>query len=323
VKLDSGFRRNDDKVNFMKKSHRHKPLWLQAAPAIFLLLWSLGFPVARICLQYVEPMTFLALRYGLVLAILAPLFLALKPPLPARSIDWLHLAVTGFLIQVVYFGFCYLAFAMGETASTVALIVSLQPILVALLAPGLAGEQVGAVRWAGLLCGLAGAIIVILTKAEGGATSNFGLALIILALFGMTGAALYEKRFGGAYHPVTANLVQYAVGLIGTLPVAFFLESSRVQWTGPFIASLAYLVIANSIVSVTLLLAMIRQGEVARVSALFFLVPPLTAILSWAMIGEIIEPLAWPGIVLAALGVALASWPAAAGKRLLSSLAQK
>src|SRR5687767_13419731 len=168
----------------MRPPHPHKPLWLAAAPAIFLLLWSLGFPIARICLQYVEPMTFLALRYGLVLLLLAPLFLIMRPPLPARARDWLHLAVTGFLIQVVYFGFCYLAFALGESAGTVALIVSLQPILVALLAPSLAGEQVGTLRWTGLLCGLLGASLVILAKSSAGMTSSLGIALIVMALLG-------------------------------------------------------------------------------------------------------------------------------------------
>jgi drug/metabolite transporter (DMT)-like permease len=305
------------------KIQTHKPPWLAAAPAIFLLLWSLGFPVARISLQFVEPMTFLALRYGLVLLILAPIFILLRPPLPGSMADWFHLALVGFLIQVVYFGFCYLAFAMGESAGTVALIVSLQPILVALLAPKLAGERVGLRRWAGLICGLGGAALVILVRSAAGATSPLGIILITLALFGMSAGALYEKRFGKHQHPVTANLVQYAVGLFGTLPFALALESHRIDWTGEFLLSLAYLVIANSIISMTLLLAMIRHGEVSRVSALFFLVPPLTALLSWAMLGEAIQPLAWPGIILAALGVALASWNGKAQKPVLSSSPQQ
>jgi drug/metabolite transporter (DMT)-like permease len=299
-------------------AQNQKPPWLVAAPAIFLLLWSLGFPVARICLEFAEPMTFLALRYGLVIIILAPLSVILRPPLPHAAGDWLHLAVTGFLIQVVYFGFCYLAFALGESAGTVALIVSLQPILVALLAPKLAGETVGVRRWIGLLFGLGGAALVILARAQVGMTSLTGVTLTALALLGISAGALYEKRFGSRQHPVTANLVQYAVGLLGTLPFALALEGGRVDWTGEFILSLAYLVIANSIISITLLLAMIRHGEVSRVSALFFLVPPLTALLSWTMLGEAIQPLAWPGIILAALGVALASWSGRARKSVLS-----
>ena len=40
-------------------------------------------------------------------------------------------------------------------------------------------------------------------------------------------------------------------------------------------AALAYLVIGNSLVAMTLLMAMIRAGEVSRVSSLFYLVPPV------------------------------------------------
>jgi drug/metabolite transporter (DMT)-like permease len=307
----------------MSESSPQKPAWLQAAPAIFLLLWSLGFPVAKICLVYIEPMTFLALRYALVVLIVLPFLLLLRPAFPRKPLDWFHLAVVGFLIQVVYFGLCYLAFALGEQAGTVALIVSLQPILVALLAPKLAGERVGVLRWVGLIFGLAGAALVIIARSTAGVTSWFGIALIVGALIGMTAGALYEKRYGRSYHPVTSNLVQYAVGFLGTMPLALLLETNHIEWTTDFVWSLAYLVIANSIISLSLLLAMIRYGEVSRVSALFFLVPPITAILSWALLGEIIQPLAWPGIALAALGVALASSTGRQAKPQLSSSPQQ
>lgn len=293
----------------MPSSSLPKPPWLAAAPALFLLLWSAGFPVAKICLEYVEPLTFLALRYALVLVILLPLIVALRPPWPKTLHEWLHLAVVGFLIQVVYFGLCYLAFAMGEKAGTVALIVSLQPILVALFAPAMTGELVGLQRWVGLVFGLAGAAIVILVRSATEVASPLGIVLICGALLGITAGALYEKRYGIHQHPVTANAVQYAVGFAGTLPFAAALETHAIQWSGGFVGALAYLVIANSIISMTLLLAMIRYGEVARVSALFFLVPPVTAVLSWLMLSELIPLLAWPGILLAAVGVALASWP--------------
>jgi drug/metabolite transporter (DMT)-like permease len=76
------------------------------------------------------------------------------------------------------------------------------------------------------------------------------------------------------------------------------------------IAALLYLVIGNSLISVTLLLAMIRRGEASRVSALFFLIPPTAAVIAWLLIDEAMPPLAWLGMVLAAAGVAVASRPA-------------
>ena len=112
-----------------------KPLWLILAPVIFLLLWSGGFSVAKLGLKHVEPMSFLSLRYASVLVILLPLYFILRPPLPKRGMEWVHLLIVGFLIQAVYFGLSYIAFAAGVSAGGVAIIVCLQPILVGLIAP--------------------------------------------------------------------------------------------------------------------------------------------------------------------------------------------
>ena len=78
-----------------------KPLWLLAAPVIFLLLWSGGFPIAKLGISHAEPMSFLSLRYALVLVLLLPVAVALRPPLPERRADWVHLAMVGFLIQTI------------------------------------------------------------------------------------------------------------------------------------------------------------------------------------------------------------------------------
>lgn len=287
-----------------------KPLWLVLAPAIFLFLWAAGFAIAKVGLQHIEPITFLALRYACVLVVLTPFALVLRPPLPKRGIDWLHLAVVGFLIQVGYFGLCYIALGRGMSAGAVALIVSLQPILVGLLAPHVANEKIGLLRWAGLALGLAGAALVILARSSIEVTSGLGLLCAGGGLLGMTAATLYEKRFGVQQHVVTANLVQYAVGFAGTLPIAWGFEDMAVEWTADFVASLAYLVVGNSLIAITLLLAMIRHGEASRVSALFFLVPPGAALIAWVTISEEMPLLAWAGMALAAAGVALVGRPA-------------
>lgn len=82
-------------------------------------------------------------------------------------------------------------------------------------------------------------------------------------------------------------------------------ETMEVNWTWEFSAALAYLVIGNSVIAVGLLLAMIRAGDVGKVSALFYLVPPMAAVLAWFLLGEIMPPLAWAGMAVAAVGVYL------------------
>lgn len=207
----------------------------------------------------------------------------------------------------MYFGLSYFAFQAGVAAGTLALLMSLQPVMVALIAPRWSGEQIGRRQWLGLILGLAGAAIVISARASVEPPSVFGFVCAFLGLAGITGGSLWEKRFGLNHHPVTANLIGYTAGLVGVVSAMLLLETVHIDWTWEFGAALAYLVIGNSVIAVGLLLAMIRAGDVARVSALFFLVPPLAAVLAWVLLREVMPPLAWLGMGVAAVGVYLAT----------------
>ena len=283
-----------------------RPLWLILAPFAFLGLWSGGYVVAKIGILYAEPLTLLVVRYALVVVAMAGLFAVLRPALPKTAMEWGHLAIVGLLIQTVYFGMSYLAFADGVASGTVALVMSLQPILVAIMAPTWTGEAIGWQRWSGLALGLIGTAAVIIARSEVEAPPVMGFVFAGLGLAGMTAATLWEKRFWLSHHPVTANLIGFAAGLAGIIPFALATESQTIQWTWPLAGALAYLVIGNSIIATSLLLAMIRAGEVSRVSALMFLVPPGAGLLAWAMLGEVMPPLAWVGIAVAGLGVWIA-----------------
>jgi drug/metabolite transporter (DMT)-like permease len=277
------------------------------APALFLLLWSGGYAIAKIALKHVEPFTLLSLRYGAALLILLPLFLILRPPVPQRGAELGHIMFVGFLIQCVYFGLSYVSFWLGTSAGAVALVVSLQPVVVGILAPLFVAERVTIWRWLGLALGLAGAALVIYSRSSIEASSLWGILAAAGALFGMSAATIYEKRFGINAHPVTSNVLQYGIGFAMLTPLALQIETFRVAWDLEFMGALAYLVIGNSLIALTLLLAMIRRGEASRVSALLFLVPPLAALIAWVLIDEVMPPLAWGGLVLAAAGVALAT----------------
>lgn len=284
-----------------------QPAWLTFAPGIFLVMWSTGYVGAKFGLGYIEPMTFLALRFACVVTIMAVLFAIIRPPLPKSRAEWAHLAIVGFLLQAMYFGMCYMSFNAGLSVGTLALILAMQPIIVGLVAPRWNGETVGWRRWAGLALGLAGAVIVITARSEIAAPSAIGFVFAALALIGITGGALWEKRFGVSHHPVTANLVGFSAGLIGVTPFMIAFETMEIVWTWQLIASLSYLIVASSLIAVGLLLAMIRAGEVSKVSALFFLVPPMAAAVAWVVLGEVMPPLAWLGMVVAGLGVFMAT----------------
>lgn len=284
-------------------------LALLLVPVIFLLLWSGGYAVAKVALLHSDPLTLLVVRYASALLLLLPAAVVYNPVFPVGR-QWWQVGLVGLLIQGGYFGLSYISFSSGVSAGAVALIVSMQPVLVALLAPAMVGEAVGLRRWIGLLLGLAGAGLVIYARSRIEVTSLLGVSAAVGALVCMTAATLLEKRFALKVNPLSANLVQYVVGVAAILPLAAWREPMHVDWSPGFMGALAYLVIGNSIIAITLMLAMVRAGEASRVSALLFLVPPLAALIAFFLIGEPMPQLAWAGMGVAAAGVALATWPA-------------
>ncbi|MGF6771787.1 drug/metabolite transporter (DMT)-like permease [Paraburkholderia sp. GAS199] len=290
--------------------------WLiTLAPVIFLALWSAGFPIAKIGLRYATPLALLSIRFALSIGVLLVVCAWRRPAWPTSGRAWLHLIVTGFLVQVMYFGLSYLSLTAGLSSTVLALVVSLQPIIVGVLAPALVAERVGARKWIGLILGLVGAVGVIVARGPLQVQSTSGVLLAVGALIGITAAMLYEKRFGTRQDPLSANLIQYTVGLIFCAPLSFAFETMHVQWSGALIAALLYLVIGNSLIAVTLLLAMTRAGKVSQVASLFFFVPPGAALMSYLLLGEVMSVWACCAMAVAILGVAIATRSSRARER--------
>ena len=94
------------------------------------------------------------------------------------------------------------------------------------------------------------------------------------------------------------------------MPVALVVERLRFDPSPALAVAIGYLALGNSLLSLTLLFAMVRAGEAARVSALFFMVPPVSALIALLVVREVLPGVAWAGMALAAAGVAIATlWP--------------
>lgn len=296
-------------------ARREARFFWRAAPFVFLLFWSGGYSFAKLGLAHVEPMTMLALRYGLAFLALLPFLLRKGIRWPSDPRHWAAIALTGFLIQGVYFGLAYLAMKRGMNAGSTAIIMALQPILVAAVAPLLIAQPVRRTAWLGLLLGFCGVILVVLAEGRLGPSTWIAVALALGALCGITAATLFEAWFGRKTDPAVGGVVQYAVGFAVLLPMAWFTETMVVDWHPDLVIALAYLVVANSIISVGLYVALLQRGDATRISALMYLVPPLAMILAWAILGEAVTPLALAGFLLSAFAVYLVMRPARSGTR--------
>lgn len=286
------------------RSHGLTPAAI-TVPALFVLLWSTGFIGARLGLPHAEPLTFLALRYAVVLVILAPLALILRATWPATWRDARHIAVAGLLMQGGYLGGVFSAVHAGMSAGIVALIVGMQPLLTAAAAGRMLGERVAPRQWAGLALGLAGVTLVVWQKMSVQGMSAASLLFALLALASITAGMLYQKRHCPLFDARAGATIQFGAALAVTLPLAWTLETMQVRWNGEFVFALGWLSLVLSVGATTLLFRLIARGAATRVTSLFYLTPAVTAVMAWLMFDDTLGAAALAGMVIAVAGVAL------------------
>jgi drug/metabolite transporter (DMT)-like permease len=288
------------------------------APALFVLLWSTGFVGAKYVLPDTEPFTFLLVRLALAGALLAALAAATRSAWPATPAAWRHAAVAGLLLHAGYLGGVFWAIDRGVPAGVSAVVVSLQPVITAILVLVLLGERVGRRAWLGLVLGLAGVALVVLpgTLGEAGSVAlpAAGVAACLVALASGTAGALYQKRHGDEVPLLAGTAVQYAACTAVFAVLAPATEELRMRTTTELVLGAAWLVLALSVGAILLLLTLLRRGSATRVTSLYYLVPPATALEAWLLLDERLGAVELAGMVVAVAGVALVlAGPAADG----------
>ncbi|MES2510791.1 MAG: DMT family transporter [Pseudomonadota bacterium] len=281
-------------------------------PAVFVLIWSTGFIVAKYGLPYAPPLTFLAMRYfASIICFLVWIGLA-RAVWPRTRRQWLHLGITGVLMHAGYLGGVWVAVKGGMGSGLAALIVGLQPVLTALWVSWVAsgdpaqGEQkVTARQWVGLALGLGGLLLVVSRKfGTGHEVTALTLSAIVIALFSITAGTLYQKRFVQPTDVRTANVIQLGAAFLITLPLTL-LESEAVNWNPHFVGAMAWSVLVLTLGGSSLLYLLIQRGAATAVTSLLYLVPPVTALMAWLLFGEAVTVATIIGTLLTAVGVAL------------------
>lgn len=286
---------------------RQSDSWLSPIPIFFVFLWSTGFIVAKFGLPYAPPLTFIALRCGVVLVALLPWVLIAKAPWPKGKI--VHLAVAGLLLQAGYIGGVWCAIKIGMPAGVSALIVGMQPILTAAAAP-LIGETVRRRQWYGLMLGLAGVALVVYSKVNLAGLSPLAIGYTLFALVSITAGTMYQRRFCPQFDLRTGTAIQFAAAFAVIVPLAVVFEGlepslGTVKWTPEFIGALLWSGLALSIGAIFLLFKLIRRSEATSVTSLLYLTPPTTAIMAWIVFGESLSLAGVVGMLVAVVGVAL------------------
>ncbi len=278
-------------------------------PLLFVGIWATGFIVARLVAPHADPLTFLAYRFVLSASVFAVIAAAVRAAWPRGVRGWRDALVAGVLMQGVYLGGVFWSVRHGLPAGISALVTGLQPLLTAVLAFPLLRERVGVRRWAGIALGFGGALLVLQPQLRAGPGGILIVPLLVCGagMVGMTLGTIWQKRTASTADLRTNAAVQFIGAALVAIPAAALTETGRFDaswqaWTG-----LAWAVCGLSVGAISLLLILIKRGAVAGVASLFYLVPPVVAVLAFAFFGEQLSALQVVGMAVAAAGVAVAS----------------
>jgi drug/metabolite transporter (DMT)-like permease len=238
--------------------------------------------------------------------------IVMRPPWPATPRALGHVVAAGLLMHGIQLSGSHYAQYLGLSAGVVALILSVQPLLTAMVARRWMHERLAARQWTGIALGLAGVLLVVWHKIDVRVMTLGALLAITVSLAGVTAGTLYQRVFCPTVDLFSAAWVQFAASLVLLLPLAFAFEGARVQWSWALAGSVAFLVILASIFAVNALHTLMRRGQATRVTSILYLTPIVAVVLEYLLFGVVPSGLTLVGIAVTCLGVALVT---AAGTR--------
>ena len=279
---------------------------IKLSPILFPLLWSTGFIGAKYGLPYIQPFSFLALRFLVVLILFGGLMLVLRPAMPKSLGVVSAVFVSGLLIHGIYLGGVFLSIKLGMPAGIAAVMVGAQPVLTVLLANGLSSMKLLLVA----LLGFVG-LLLVLSVESSGSDKPLGMLTylpVFLSLLAITYGTVYHKKYCSNVHIISQAFLQYIpTGILFLLASLVFESGSftAIIWHVDLFFALFWLAIVLSIGAV-LLMNVLYQNNSANVAAsYFYLSPPGTLIIAYFLFDEQLSLLNLLGICLVVLSVYL------------------
>jgi len=277
----------------------------------FVLFWNSGFIGAEYGLPYAGPLTLLFWRY-LALTLLLGTYLTVRGRLRWPGVAGAgHAVLVGVLAHGVWLGCVLVALDHDVPAGIVALVVALQPLVTGALSGPVTGERTSPAQWLGLAVGFSGVAIAVGARLKlDGQASAIGLLAPFGSVVAITVASLLERRSAlrRREHHLAVDAALFYQGLGTALALALpalLVEQVTTAWTPTFLAAMAWLILAVSLGAYGLMWVLLARTDATRVASLFYLGPPVTAVMAWLAFGDTLMPSDWLGMVVVGVGVVL------------------
>jgi drug/metabolite transporter (DMT)-like permease len=275
--------------------------WLPIAALLLLaLVWGYSWVVMKIALGYVQPFTFAALRTFLgALALMAVLPLLKRPMRPKAF--W-PTALLGVLQTTGFVGLLTWALEDGGAGKT-SILTYTMPFWLLLMAWVVLGEKLKAFQWPAVALALAGLVLILSPWRLEGKTSDF---LAIGGALFWAASAVYAKILRRRHEVDLLSLTAWQM-LLGSLPliaIALVTWEGQPQWTGTFIAALAFVAVLGNALAWVLWLYILNSFRAGTAGLAMLLTPVIGLSSAWIQLGErpgLVEGLGMLAIVVALL----------------------
>ena len=275
-------------------------------PLSFIILWSSAFISGQFIVLSSSPFAALFFRFIIVSICFLIFAFYLREKILVEPNLIFQSSVTGILFHGFYLGGVFFSYSVGLSATLSALIVGLQPILTNIFSGPILKEKVNFVQWIGITLGFIGTVMVI-GNDIGISIPILGVIASIIALLGATTATIWQKKFTNNISLSVNNFYQAFAAAIFLIAISFLFETPYIIFDNRFIISMGWQIIMVSFGAYAILMYLIKNGTASKTSNLFFLVPPVTAIMAYFILGEKLYVIDIFGLVICAFGVYIAT----------------
>ncbi|MFK7852992.1 MAG: DMT family transporter [Granulosicoccus sp.] len=290
---------------------------------LFVALWSSGWVLSRFAVEEVSAIALLTMRYVIVFCVL---LIVVTVAGYWRKVSMTELAChlsVGVLSHAIYLLSGVGAFELGVSASLVAFVTALQPMITAYLSAPITGEVISSRQWQGLIIGFL-AVLLLVSESYRQGIATIALSLPFISVLALSIGALISRRLDVQNQrkkctpiPIPFVLLIHSAGALFVLvPLSasqgqLLVEVSKHQWV-----MLLWLALAVSLGAYAVMLILLRHLSAMRVSSLAYFVPPATLIQAHLLFNDVISVSNMVSLVLASIAVYFVMIPKAKQSRL-------
>jgi drug/metabolite transporter (DMT)-like permease len=285
-----------------------KPLRVDLTGATFIAVWSSGYIGGSVAAKAIAPLAANLWRFAAGVVVLALIARWRREAWPRGIRQYAAAALVGVLLFAVQFGGLYIGMASGTPAPTTALIACSSPLLVAAVGALLGWDRLSPRRWAGIGLGVAG-VVVTLSDRLGRPPTVAALLWTLLGLGGLTAGTIVQGRLRSTAGPAALAATEVAAATIVMAVWAPLEGSLAVPATAHAISALLWIALVPGVGGPLLFVALIRQRGATMASSLLLVVPAVTAIAAWPILGKPVGVTALLGLVVSGTGLWLATRP--------------